>query len=34
VLYEEGAIHNSETDNAREVLVHFTLNWLNGSHEK
>lgn len=34
VLYEEGAIHNSETDNAREVLVHFTLNWLTGSHEK
>ncbi len=33
VLYEEGAIHNSETDNAREVLVHFTLSWLTGSHE-
>lgn len=33
VLYEAGAIHNSETDNAREVLAHFTLNWLLGSHE-
>ena len=33
VLYEEGAIHNSETDNAREVLVHFTLKWLTANDE-
>jgi sialidase-1 len=33
VLYEEGAIHNSETDNAREVLVHFRLNWLTANQE-
>lgn len=33
VLYEAGAIHNSETDNARDVLVHFTLNWLTDNQE-
>jgi hypothetical protein len=26
-------IYNSETDNAREVLVHFRLNWLTANQE-